>query len=62
MKWDLTKQKRLKNQCEKAKKKLSIFQKTTITIYNFFKSSNLYVDITREEFNSALLALKQALS
>jgi len=43
---------RLKTQCEKAKKKLSIFQKTTITIYNFFKSSNLYVDITREEFNS----------
>ena len=43
---------RLKTQCEKAKKKLSTFQKATITIYNFFNSSNLYVDITRDEFDS----------
>ena len=43
---------RLKVQCEKAKKKLSSSLKTTITIYNFFKSSNLYIDITREEFDS----------
>ena len=42
---------RLKIQCEKAKKKLSNSQKTTIIVYNFFKNLNLYVEITREEFN-----------
>ena len=43
---------RLKIQCEKAKKKLSNSLKTTINIYNFYKSSNLYVEITRDEFDS----------
>ena len=43
---------RLKIQCEKAKKKLSSSEKTTISIYNFFKDYNLYVEVTREEFDS----------
>ena len=43
---------RLKIQCEKAKKKLSQLEKTSITIYNFFKDSSLFVDITRAEFDS----------
>ena len=42
---------RLKIQCEKAKKKLSFSQKTNINIYNFFKNLNLYIDITKEEFD-----------
>ena len=43
---------RLKIQCEKAKKKLSYSQNTNIIIYNFFNNSNLYVEITREIFDS----------
>ena len=43
---------RLKIQSEKAKKKLSYAKKATITIYNFYKDSNLYVEITREEFDN----------
>ena len=42
---------RLKIQCEKAKKKLSNQMSTTIKIYNFYKEHTLYVDITREEFD-----------
>ena len=42
---------RLKIQCEKAKKKLSFTKKTAINMYNFFNNLNLYVDITREEFD-----------
>ena len=43
---------RLKIQCEKAKKKLSYTQNTNIIIYNFFNNSNLYIEITREIFDS----------
>ena len=43
--------KRLKNQCEKAKKKLSYNLSTSIKIYNFFNGINLYMEITRERFN-----------
>ena len=42
---------RLKIQCEKAKKKLSFTKKTAINMYNFFNNLNLYVDITREVFD-----------
>ena len=42
---------RLKIQCEKAKKKLSNQMSTSIKIYNFYKEHTLYVDITREEFD-----------
>lgn len=44
--------KRLKIQCEKAKKKLTDNMSTNITIYNFFKNHNLGVEITRETFNN----------
>jgi cell division ATPase FtsA len=44
--------KRLKTQCEKAKKKLSDNKSTTITIFNFFKNNNLRLEITRETFNN----------
>ena len=43
---------RLKIQCEKAKKKLSYSQTTNITIYNFYNDSTLYVEFTREIFDS----------
>ena len=43
---------RLKIQCEKAKKKLSYSEQTNIKIYNCFKDQNLDVYITREDFNS----------
>ena len=43
---------RLKIHCEKAKKNLSQSEKTTIIIYNFFKDSNLYLEITRDDFDS----------
>ena len=43
---------RLKIQCEKAKKKLSYSKKTTIITYNFFQNSNLYIELTRDEFDS----------
>ena len=42
---------RLKIQCEKAKKKLSYQMNTSIKIYNFYKDHTLYVDITRDEFD-----------
>ena len=42
---------RLKTQCEKSKKKLSNYKKTSIIINNFFKDLNLYIDITRDEFD-----------
>jgi molecular chaperone DnaK (HSP70) len=44
--------KRLKIQCEKAKKKLTDNKSTIITVYNFFKNNNLRVEITRETFNN----------
>lgn len=44
--------KRLKIQCEKAKKKLTDNKSTLITVYNFFKNNNLRVEITREKFNN----------
>ena len=43
---------RLKIQSEKAKKKLSSAEKATITIYNFYQELNLYVELTRDEFNN----------
>ena len=43
--------KRLKIQCEKAKKKLTDNKSTYIIIYNFFKNNNLRLEITRETFN-----------
>ena len=43
---------RLKIQCEKAKKKLSSSDTTTINIYNLFMDNNLFVEITIEEFDS----------
>jgi L1 cell adhesion molecule like protein len=52
---------RLKIQCEKAKKKLSNSQKTTIIIYNFIKNLNLYVEITRDEFNTICEDLYQGI-
>ena len=42
---------RLKNQCEKAKKKLSFVEQTTISIYNLYKDNNLYVEIKRDKFD-----------
>ena len=42
---------RLKVQCEKAKKKLSTQTNTTIKLYNFYKEYTLYVEITRSEFD-----------
>ena len=42
---------RLKIQCEKAKKKLSNQMSTSIKIYNFYKEHTLYVNITRNEFD-----------
>ena len=42
---------RLKNQCEKAKKKLSFTDQATISVYNLNKDNNLYVEIKREEFD-----------
>ena len=44
--------KRLKIQCEKAKKKLTDNKSTFIIVYNFFKNNNLRVEITREKFNN----------
>ena len=42
---------RLKNQCEKAKKKLSYMNEIFIKIYNMYKDNNLYVEIKRQEFD-----------
>ena len=42
---------RLKVQCEKAKKKLSTQTNATIKLYNFYKEYTLYVEITRSEFD-----------
>ena len=43
---------RLKNQCEKAKKKLSYSTKTEIKIYNFYKNITLDLYISREDFDT----------
>ena len=43
--------KRLKNQCEKAKKRLTKYTSEKIAVYNFFNNMNLSVDITRDIFN-----------
>ena len=51
--------KRLKAQCEKAKKKLSDNKSTIITIFNFFRNYNLRVEITRETFNNVCEDLYQ---
>ena len=48
---DLNALKRLRIQCEKAKKFLSKYNKTTIKINNFYSGHNLYIEIEREEFN-----------
>ena len=48
---DLNAIRRLKLQCIKAKKQLSIKDSTNINIYNFFNNSDLYIEITREKFN-----------
>ena len=48
---DLHALKRLKTQCEKAKKRLTNNKSTTINIINFFNNMNLYVEITRDKFN-----------
>ena len=42
---------RLKNQCEKAKKKLSFIDQAIISIYNLYKDNNLYIEISREKFD-----------
>ena len=42
---------RLKNQCEKAKKKLSFIDQAVISIYNLYKDNNLYIEISREKFD-----------
>ena len=39
--------KRLRNQCEKSKKKLSYNKSAFIKMYNFFNGNNLYIEITR---------------
>ena len=43
--------KRLKNQCEKAKKRLTKYWSEKITVTNFFNNMNLMVEITRDRFN-----------
>ena len=48
---DLKALKRLRNQCEKAKKKLSNNDSAIINVYNFFEGLDLYIKITRERFN-----------
>ena len=48
---DLKALKRLRNQCEKAKKKLSNNESAIINVYNFFGGFDLYIKITRERFN-----------
>ena len=48
---DLKALKRLRNQCEKAKKKLSNNDSAIINVYNFFEGFDLYIKITRERFN-----------
>ena len=42
---DLKALKRLRNQCEKAKKKLSNNDSAIINIYNFFEGLDLYIKI-----------------
>jgi molecular chaperone DnaK (HSP70) len=48
---DIPALKRLKNQCEKAKKRLTKYLSEKITVTNFFNNMNLMVEITRDRFN-----------
>ena len=48
---DINALKRLRVQCEKGKKLLSINDKITINIYNFFNGHDLTVEITRTQFD-----------
>ena len=48
---DLIALKRLNIQCERAKKILSKSDKTKISIYNFYQSIDLYIDLKRDDFN-----------
>ena len=51
IKKDLNAIRRLKNQCEKAKKKLTINDSTSITVNNFYNNNNLFIEISRQQFN-----------
>ena len=48
---DLYALKRLKNQCEKAKKRLTNNESAIINVFNFFNKMNLRIEITRDRFN-----------
>ena len=51
VKKDLNALKRLRIQCEKGKKRLSKDNSTIINLYNFYGGCDLYVEMTRDEFN-----------
>ena len=56
---DLNAIRRLRSQCEKAKKRLSNNDSTEIHINNFFGGKNLYLELTRERFNGVCEELFQ---
>ena len=56
---DLNALRRLRSQCEKAKKRLSNNTSTEIHINNFFDGKNLYLELTRDRFNGVCEELFQ---